>query len=86
MKEKIKQIKLPVLYSEGRQLQLVKNGKLIGSYDPVTKLELKDNILFITGTFCDYEHSLDEFDDIVVEEFELDENGDRIFLEPFYKY
>lgn len=85
MEDKIKDIALPILFSEGRQLQLIKDGKLIDSYDPVTKLEIKDNILFITG-FSDYQHNLDEFDDIVVEEFELDENGDRIFLEPFYKF
>ena len=86
MKEKIKEIKLPILFEEGRQLQLVKNNLLIASYDPVYKLNIINSALIIENNKYEYKHNLDDFDDIVVEEFELDEKGDRIFEGKYLKY
>ena len=85
--EKIKSINFPILFSEGRQLELIKDGKLIGSYDPVYSIEIIKNDLVIKGWLDrQYLHSINEFDNIVVEKFELDEDGDRIYVEPYYKF
>lgn len=86
MINKIKNIKLPILYKDGRQLQVVKNGYLVGSYDPVYNLKIEKDILIIAGEKYTYEHKLKEFDDIVVEEFELDDNGDRIYEGEYFTY
>lgn len=88
MEDKIKNIRLPILYSEGRQLQLAKDGYMVHSYDPVYNLELDGDTLKITGRYgyYIYTHNLSEFDDIVVEEFKLDDQGDRIYEEPYLKY
>jgi len=88
LEEKISRIKidLPILQKEGRQLQVIKNGFLVNSYDPVYELSIEEEVLKIKGTTYTYEHNLNDFDDVVVESFELDEEGDRIYKEPFYKY
>ena len=86
VKEEIESISLPILFEDGRQLQIVKDGFLVGSYDPVEELKIVGDILKIKGSKYEYSHNLNEFDRIVVEEFELDENRDRIHKKTDYKY
>ena len=86
--KKIEEITFPILHYEGRTLTLAKDGWMVGSYDPVYSLDiLEDGQLEVEGFMHNlYRHKLDEFDDIMVEEFALDKEGDRVDKDSNLRY
>lgn len=64
---KILNIPLPILYSEGNQLGIFKNGIMVDCFDPVTKIDMDSDHIYIHGWLGNvYPISLDSFDDIRV--------------------
>lgn len=60
---------LPILFSEGRQLQVEKDGELVNSYDPVFDIQIEEGELRIEGFMNHfYTHRLEDFDNLTVEE------------------
>ena len=68
-KKEIWNYKLPLSTDEDppRQLILRKDGEYVAAYDPVSKIELRDKELVITG-YLDYEYvwKLDEVDTLEI--------------------
>ncbi len=77
LSKKLKELKLPILFSDKRQLNFYKNGKYVAGYDPVYEIKIINDEVFITGGQYTYQHNLNEFD-----EFTIDVDNDTF---EFYK-
>lgn len=63
----LKRLELPILIENNKQLQFMKEGRYVDCYDPVYKIECKEDEILITG-FCNYKYSVsyDIFDYILI--------------------